>query len=46
MVLVTEEGKVYQIANPDKIDSDSYGQKVIVTGKTDADTITVATLQL
>lgn len=45
VVLVTEEGKVYQIANPDKIDSDTYGQKVIVSGKTDADTITVASLQ-
>jgi hypothetical protein len=46
IVLVTEEGKIYQIANPDKIDSDAYGQKVTVTGKTDADTITVASLQM
>jgi hypothetical protein len=46
VVLVTEEGKIYQIANPDKIDSDAYGQKVTVTGKTDADTITVANLQM
>ena len=35
-----------RIANPDKIDSDAYGQRVTVTGKTDADTITVATLQM
>jgi hypothetical protein len=46
MVLITEEGKVYQITNPDKVDSEAYGQKVVVTGKTEADTITVATLQL
>jgi hypothetical protein len=43
-VLVTEQGKVYQIANPDKIDSDAYGLKVTVVGKTDADTITIASL--
>jgi hypothetical protein len=46
MVLITEEGKVYQITNPDKVDSEAYGQKVVVTGKTEADAITVATLQL
>lgn len=45
VVLVTEEGKVYQIANQDKIDADTYGQKVAVTGKTEGDTITVANLQ-
>jgi hypothetical protein len=43
-VLVTEQGKIYQIANPDKIDSDAYGLKVTVVGKTDADTITIASL--
>jgi len=46
VVLVTEEGKIYQIANPDKIDSDAYGQRVTINGKTEADTITVATLQM
>jgi hypothetical protein len=45
-VLVTEEGKVYQIANPDKIDTDSYGQKVTLLGKTNGDTITVDSLQM
>ena len=46
VVLVTEEGKVYQIANPDKIDTDSYGQKVTLLGKTNGDTITVDSLQM
>lgn len=46
VVLVTEEGKIYQIANPDKIDTDSYGVKVTITGKTNGDTITVDSLQL
>lgn len=45
LVLVTEEGKVFQIANQDKITSDSYGQKVIVTGKTEGEIITVETLK-
>lgn len=45
VVLVTEEGKVYQIANPDKIDSDTYGQKVTIGGKANGDIITVASLQ-
>jgi hypothetical protein len=41
IVLVTEEGKVYQIFNQDKITEDSYGQVVTLVGKTDGDTITV-----
>jgi hypothetical protein len=45
VVLVTEEGKVFQISNQDKITSDSYGQKVIVTGKTEGEIITVETLK-
>jgi hypothetical protein len=45
VVLVTEDGKVFQIANQDKVDQDAYGQKVAVTGKTDGDAITVATMQ-
>ncbi|MES1257340.1 MAG: hypothetical protein ABUS51_02875 [Acidobacteriota bacterium] len=46
IVLVSEEGKVLQIANQDKIDAESYGQKVAVTGQTAGDTITVATLRI
>jgi hypothetical protein len=39
---VTEDGKVYQIANPDKINADNYGQKIIAMGKADGDTVTLA----
>jgi hypothetical protein len=46
VVLVTEEGKVFQIANPDKIESDTYGQKVTLLGKVDGETITVASVQI
>jgi hypothetical protein len=45
LVLVTEEGKVFQIANQDKITSDTYGQKVIVTGKTEGEIITIESLK-
>src|ERR1041385_653379 len=40
IVLVTEEGKVYQISNQDKITADTYGQRVVVIGKTEGETIT------
>jgi hypothetical protein len=46
IVLVTEEGKVYQILNQDKVTEDSYGQVVTVIGKTDGDSITVDSLKL
>jgi len=46
IVLVTEEGKVYQIFNQDKVTEDSYGQVVTVIGKTDGDSITVDSLKL
>ena len=46
IVLVTEEGKVYQIANPDKIETDTYGQKVTIIGKTKGDTVTVDSLRI
>jgi hypothetical protein len=46
VVLVTEEGKVYQIANPDKVETDTYGQKVTITGKTSGDTVTVDSLRI
>jgi len=45
IVLVTEEGKVFQISNQDKITADSYGARVIVVGKTDGDVITVDSLK-
>ena len=45
VVLVTEEGKVFKIANQDKVTSETYGQKVIVTGKTEGEIITIETLK-
>src|SRR6266849_54940 len=35
LVLVTEEGKVYQISNQDKITPETYGQVVTLVGKTE-----------
>jgi len=39
-VLATEDGKIFQIANQDKV-KDAAGKKVTVVGKIDKDTITV-----
>ena len=44
-VLVTEEGKIFNIANPDKIEPESYGQKVTLLGKTEGETITITGLK-
>jgi hypothetical protein len=46
LVLVTEDGTVYKIANQDKVTADSYGKKVMVTGKIEADTITIDSLKM
>jgi len=46
LVLVTEEGKIYQIANQDKITSDTYGQVVTLIGKTDGETITIESIKI
>ena len=46
VVLVSEDGKIYQITNQDKITPESYGQVVTLTGKTDGDTITVESLKM
>ena len=46
VVLVTEEGKVFSITNPDKVEPDTYGQKVTVTGKSEGETLTVATITM
>jgi len=45
VVVVTEEGKVYRVSNADKITSDTYGQKVTLLGKVDADVIVVSSVQ-
>jgi hypothetical protein len=39
-VLVNSEGKVYKIANQDKVTAHA-GHKVTITGKMEGDTITV-----
>lgn len=41
IVLVTEDGKIFQISNQDKVTPDSFGQVVTLMGKMDGDTITV-----
>jgi hypothetical protein len=46
VVLVTEQGKVYQISNQDKIPADTYGQIVTLIGKTDGDTISVDSFKM
>ena len=46
VVLVSEDGKIYQISNQDKITPESYGQVVTLTGKTHGDTITVDSLKM
>jgi hypothetical protein len=43
-VLVTEDGKIYKIANQDKIVA-SAGMNVTVTGKLKGDTLTVASVK-
>ena len=44
-VLATEDGKIYQIANQDKV-KDAAGKKVTVSGKIENDTITVDTVKM
>lgn len=46
LVLVTEEGKVFQIANPDKLTPENYGQVVTLVGKTAGETITVESVRI
>ena len=43
-VFVTEDGKIYQIANQDKVTSVA-GKKVTISGKMDGDKITVDTVK-
>jgi hypothetical protein len=46
LVLVTDDSRIYQISNQDKITPESYGQAVTLIGKTDGDTITVESLKM
>jgi hypothetical protein len=45
VVIVTEEGKIFRITNTDKITPETYGQKITLLGKVEADVITVSGLQ-
>jgi hypothetical protein len=44
-VFVTAEGKVVQIANPDKV-MDHLGHKVKVTGNLDGDNLTIDSIEM
>jgi hypothetical protein len=44
-VLVTDDGKIYQIANQDKV-AEHAGHKVTVAGDMDGDSITVSTVKM
>jgi len=47
LVLVTEDGTVYKIANQDKVKSETfYGKKVTVSGKMEGETITVDNVKM
>jgi hypothetical protein len=47
LVLVTEDGTVYKIANQDKVKFETYyGKKVTVSGKMEGDTITVDSVKI
>jgi hypothetical protein len=44
-VLLTEDGKVYQIANQDKV-TEHAGHKVTISGKLDGETITADSVKM
>ena len=46
VVLVTEEGKVYTITNPDKVETEMYAQKVTITGKAEGETLSIASITM
>jgi len=45
LVLVSDDGKIYQLGNQDKIAPESYGQVVTLMGKIEGDTITIESLK-
>ena len=45
LVFVTEDGKVYQVADQDKV-KEHGGQKVTITGTMDGDTIKVDSVKM
>lgn len=47
LVLVTEDGTVYNVANQEKIKHETYyGKKLSVSGKLEGDTITVDSVKM
>ena len=44
-VLVTDDGKIYKIADQDKV-KEAAGKKVTITGKMDNETITVESVKM
>jgi len=44
-VFVTDDGKIYQVANQDKV-KEHAGHKVTLTGKMEGDTITVENVKM
>jgi hypothetical protein len=46
VVLVTDNGTMYKIANQDKITSEIYGKKVTLSGKMEGDTIIVDSVKM
>jgi hypothetical protein len=45
LVFVTEDGKIYQVADQDKVKAHA-GDKVTITGKMEGDTITVDSVKM
>jgi hypothetical protein len=43
-IFVTDDGKTYKIANPDKV-GDTIQAKVVVTGSVDNDTLTIESVK-
>jgi hypothetical protein len=46
VVLVTEDGTIHKIVNQDKVEAESNGRKVTVTGKIEGDAITVENVKM
>ena len=45
-VVVTEDGKIYQISNIDKVTASFYGKQISMTGKTDGEVMVIDSLKL
>lgn len=45
-VVVTEDGKIYQISNIEKVNATFYGKQISMTGKTDGEVMIIDSLKL